>query len=125
MQFLKAGNFGWNYAHDHGTAAALHKNIDAKTGSAWQAVGNVARTLLAQVTERMFIVADQLRGDVTGIVGRQARAPTAARRPLTSTKGGLPGVKKRSLILGALRSIVANNDAVENAAGAGAAAVAT
>jgi len=39
---------------------------------------------------------------------------------LTSTSGGLPGEKKRSLIFGALRNMAVSNEGVENGAGAGA-----
>jgi hypothetical protein len=49
-----------------------------------------------------------------------AFAPTGERRLLTSTIGGLPGEKNKSLILGALRNIVASNVGVENGAGTGA-----
>lgn len=52
--------------------------------------------------------------------GVSARDPTGARRPLTSTIGGLPGEKNRSLILGALRSMAVNRAGVESGAGAGA-----
>src|SRR5436305_15039039 len=52
--------------------------------------------------------------------------PTLARRPLISTRGGLPGEKKRSLIFGELRSIRASNAGVETVpvVGAGATPVA-
>jgi hypothetical protein len=52
--------------------------------------------------------------------GVSTRDPTDDRRPLTSTIGGLPGEKNRSLTFGALRSIAFNNVGVENGAGAGA-----
>jgi hypothetical protein len=45
--------------------------------------------------------------------------------PLTSTIGGFPGEKNKSLIFGAARNIAASRLGTENAAGAGAAAVAT
>jgi hypothetical protein len=55
--------------------------------------------------------------------GDSGRAPTGESRPLTSTIGGLPGVKNRSLIFAALRSIAANKAGVEGTdVGAGAAA---
>src|SRR5277367_84954 len=53
----------------------------------------------------------------------KARAiPAGASLPLISTIGGLPGVKKRSLILVPVLSIAASNAGVEKGAGAGAAA---
>src|SRR5579863_9846856 len=54
----------------------------------------------------------------------RARFPVGANFPLTSTRGGLPGEKKRSLILGEVFSIAASRVGVEIGATAGAAAVA-
>ena len=51
-------------------------------------------------------------------------APAGVSFPSISTSGGLPGVKKRSLIFAAVFSIATNSAGVENGAGAGAAAVA-
>jgi hypothetical protein len=51
------------------------------------------------------------------------RAPTFDSRPLISTNGGMPGVKKRSLIFDALRSIAVSNAGVVNGADAAATAV--
>ena len=56
--------------------------------------------------------------------GVSERGPNGDRRPFTSIIGGLPGVKNKSLILGAARNIPASSDAVENGAGAGAGAAA-
>src|SRR5271170_5883135 len=50
--------------------------------------------------------------------------PTGDSFPPISTRGGLPGEKKRSLILGEAFSIAANSAGVENGAGAGATPVA-
>jgi len=54
----------------------------------------------------------------------KARGPVGTRPPLTSTIGGFPGEKKRSLIFAELRNIAASNPAVEKRAGAGAGATA-
>src|SRR5260370_23965286 len=50
--------------------------------------------------------------------------PAGASFPFTSTSGGFPGEKKRSLILAEVLSIDASNSGVESGAGAGAAAAA-
>src|SRR5579862_2324218 len=52
------------------------------------------------------------------------RVPVGASFPLTSTRGGFPGVKKRSLIFAEVLSIAASRAGVEIGAVAGAAAVA-
>ena len=54
--------------------------------------------------------------------GVRHRPPIGLSFPLTSTIGGFPGEKNRSLILGALRSIPPSSPGTENGAGAGAAA---
>jgi hypothetical protein len=56
--------------------------------------------------------------------GVSVRAPTGARRPLTSTRGGLPGEKNKSLIFAELRNIAVSNAGIENGAGADAGAAA-
>jgi hypothetical protein len=53
-----------------------------------------------------------------------ARGPVGTRRPFTSTIGGLPGEKNKSLIFGALRNIAANKAGVENGPGLAAGAAA-
>lgn len=55
---------------------------------------------------------------------RERAAPAGTSFPLTSTSGGFPGEKKRSLIFGEVRSIAASRAGVEIGAGAGAAAAA-
>src|SRR2546423_13058559 len=56
--------------------------------------------------------------------GVSTRPPIPLSRPFTSTSGGFPGEKNRSLIFGALRNIPANNPGTENGAAAGLAAAA-
>src|SRR5712671_6051751 len=68
-----------------------------------------------------------MRSDATRRVSSQVRAraaPAGASFPLISTSGGLPGVKKRSLIFDDVLNIVARSAGVAIGATAGAAAVA-
>ena len=60
---------GGDDAHDDGATAALDEDVDAKAGDAGQAVGNVARSVFAQSGDRLFVVADQIGGDVAGVIG--------------------------------------------------------
>jgi hypothetical protein len=53
-----------------------------------------------------------------------ARGPVGTSRPFTSTIGGLPGEKNKSLIFGALLNIAANKAGVENGAALAAGAAA-
>ena len=68
-----------------------------------------------------------MRSDAMRRVSSQVRAraaPAGASFPLISTSGGLPGVKKRSLIFDDVLNIVARSAGVAIGATAGAAAVA-
>ncbi len=71
VQSLKVGNCSRNDAHDHGTTAALNENVDAEAGQAGQSVGDVTSAVLPQRGDGLLVVADQVGGDVAGVISGQ------------------------------------------------------
>jgi hypothetical protein len=73
----------------------------------------------------VLVAAHEIGRDAPSVVsGKDASRSGGVSFPLISTSGGLPGVKKRSLIFDEVFSIAASSAGVENGAGAGAAAAA-
>ena len=68
----KIRNGGGNYAHHDRATAALDEDVDAEPGHTGQAVGYVARSVFAQGCDRLFVVADQIGGDVAGVIGSKS-----------------------------------------------------
>jgi hypothetical protein len=68
IQLREGGNFAGNHSHYDRAGAPLHEHIDAKSGDPGETVGHIARTLFAQVAQRVFVAADQLRTDVARVV---------------------------------------------------------
>src|SRR5271154_7608655 len=62
---------GGDYAHYDGTPAALDKDVDAKPGHAGQAIGNVAGSVFAQCGDGLLVVANQIGGEMAGVIWRQ------------------------------------------------------
>ena len=98
IQGFEIVTFTRNHAHHNGAGSALHKNVYPKTRRAGQTVRNVARSIFLQVGLRMLVVANQVARDALRVDRSELEISYRVRRPFTSTMGGLPGEKNRSLI---------------------------
>src|SRR5579863_3045376 len=64
-------NEGGNHAHHDGATAALDKYIDSKAGETGNSVRDIASALLAQRGDGLLVIADQVGGNLTSIVGSE------------------------------------------------------
>ena len=73
LQFGKTGNALRNHPHHNRVAAPLDKDIDPKARRARQAIRNVARALLLQHGQSLFVIPNQFPRDALRIFCAQRR----------------------------------------------------
>src|SRR5439155_24379266 len=71
MQRSTIRNRGGNYPHDHSATATVDKHVHPKAREPRQAVGNIARSLLAKTGDRLLVIADKLGSDSACVVCRE------------------------------------------------------
>jgi hypothetical protein len=83
--------------------AALHEDVDAEAREARRAEREVGRAELLKVLAGRLVVADDDLGDAGGVRGQElfesGNLGTGCNSPISSTCGGRPGEKIRSLTL--------------------------
>src|SRR5260370_21887937 len=72
VQIFEAGNIVGNHAHDDGVSSTLPENVDAKSADCRDGIGKVGRALLFQSLSGIRLRANQIIGDLQGVLRREA-----------------------------------------------------